>query len=96
MATAFTNPLDVIKVQMQLQSKAAGAAAAPRGLIGTAVAIGKADGAVGFARGLSPALVRAVSYGGLVSAPAGPLDPLRPLSPRPAPPPPGAARAPAN
>ena len=90
MATAFTNPLDVIKVQMQLQSKA------PQGLVGTTLSIAKADGVVGFARGLSPALVRAVSYGGLVSAPAGPLDPLRPLSPRPAPPPPGAARAPAN
>jgi len=60
-ATTVTNPLDVLKVRLQT-AEHAGARA--RGLARTAAAIAREEGVGAFWRGMSPAVVRAVLYGG--------------------------------
>ena len=60
-ATTVTNPLDVLKVRLQT---AAPEGARAIGLARTAATIAREEGAGAFWRGMSPALARAVLYGG--------------------------------
>lgn len=60
-ATTVTNPLDVLKVRLQTAEYAGSRA---RGLARTAAAIAREEGVSAFWRGMSPAVVRAVLYGG--------------------------------
>lgn len=59
-ATCFTNPLDVVKVRLQLSDGTKGV-----GLIQTASTIVRQDGIRGLFRGLEAALTRAGVYGGI-------------------------------
>eukprot|EP00803_Ostreobium_quekettii_P006698 evm.model.scf_796.1 EVM.evm.TU.scf_796.1 scf_796:5838-10642(+) len=64
-ATSATNPIDVVKVRQQLASlKLADGRPAP-GLMRTGVELVRTEGAHALTRGLAPAAVRAIVYGGL-------------------------------
>lgn len=66
-ATAFTNPIDVVKVRMQLSTLGgggAGTAAAP-GLFSTTSSLVRNEGLIALGGGMVPAVARAVLYGGV-------------------------------
>lgn len=58
-ATACTNPIDVVKTRMQLIDK--GVAEKPRGMISTAVGMAKSEGLSGFTQGMNMAVTRCVA-----------------------------------
>jgi hypothetical protein len=58
-ATVVTNPIDVIKVQMQISSKSRS-----KGMVGTALAFARTEGLLGLWNGLGPSLARAYVYTG--------------------------------
>eukprot|EP01026_Neomeris_dumetosa_P056076 TRINITY_DN5120_c1_g1_i1.p1 TRINITY_DN5120_c1_g1~~TRINITY_DN5120_c1_g1_i1.p1 ORF type:complete len:281 (-),score=30.58 TRINITY_DN5120_c1_g1_i1:458-1300(-) len=61
-ATFATNPIDVVKVRMQLTSSQAGAVP---GLIPTSMELIRSEGMMGLMKGQSAAVSRALLYGGL-------------------------------
>ena len=61
-AEVLTLPVDVAKVRLQLQGKAASSVPRYTGLLQTLCRIGSEEGAAALWRGLTPALVRQVSY----------------------------------
>jgi len=69
-ATGCTNPIDVVKARMQMVS------IGRSGLFQTAVGLVEREGTRGLCSGLSPALLRAATYGGVR---LGFYEPLKPL-----------------
>jgi len=68
-ATLCTNPLDVLKVRLQVMAPEVRPAAGPRetpvGMVGTFVHLVRREGPAALWKGLAPSLVRALCYGGL-------------------------------
>jgi hypothetical protein len=66
LSSCLTNPIDVIKIRLQLQSELAGAPAAGQqhysGMLSGMVKIGRVEGIRGLYRGLIPSLLRESSY----------------------------------
>eukprot|EP00879_Flechtneria_rotunda_P016732 GHRR01017512.1.p1 GENE.GHRR01017512.1~~GHRR01017512.1.p1 ORF type:complete len:303 (+),score=96.72 GHRR01017512.1:227-1135(+) len=62
--TTVTNPIDVIKTRMQLHPGTNAGVDKP-GLVATGVAVVREDGLLGLWKGWSPAVLRAMVYGGL-------------------------------
>ena len=69
-ATTLTNPIDVVKVRMQMVS------GAQAGLLRTSVDLVRSEGLAGLAGGLAPAVLRATTYGAIR---LGAYEPVRPL-----------------
>ncbi|CAG9465751.1 unnamed protein product [Pedinophyceae sp. YPF-701] len=66
-ATTCTTPIDVVKTHMQLRPAYQPGSGQPRppGILGTAAALVRSDGPAALTYGLTPALLRAVTYGGV-------------------------------
>lgn len=73
-AGVVTHPVDLVKVRLQLQGGAGEAAAAGRGLLGTAAAIVRSDGVKGLYAGLSGSVLRQST---LIGARIGVFDALK-------------------
>jgi solute carrier family 25 (mitochondrial uncoupling protein), member 8/9 len=61
-ATTLTNPLDVVKVRLQLHS---GGGGQPTGMLGTGYALVKHEGSGALWKGVVPSVARGLFYGGL-------------------------------
>ena len=63
-AAACTNPIDVVKVQLQMDGQGS-ASVARRGVLEAAIDLIRVDGASGLYRGLAASLCREMSYSGI-------------------------------
>ncbi|MDB9925294.1 solute carrier family 25 protein [bacterium] len=64
-ATACTNPLDVLKVRLQVIDPGSNAGTTPRGMGDALSKLLRNEGPLGLWKGLTPSLARAMCYGGL-------------------------------
>ena len=76
MAAVFTNPIDVVKIRLQLQGEGKEVAGRGRGLIGMFVHIFREEGVLAFWKGIIPSLLREITYS---SIRLGAYEPLRNL-----------------
>ena len=72
-ATAFTNPIDVVKVRLQVDRARGGSG---KGLVGTAAWLVRSEGPLALTGGLGAAVTRGVTYGGIRLGLYGPVRPL--------------------
>ncbi|MEW5310807.1 MAG: hypothetical protein WDW38_002568 [Sanguina aurantia] len=63
-ANTVTNPLDVIKVRLQLAQNSAAGGAKPLGMVSTGVSVVKSEGVLALWSGLGPSLARGFFFGG--------------------------------
>ena len=64
-AASFTNPIDVVKVRLQMAGEGSRSGGTSRGVLGEGAFIAQSEGFSGLYRGLSASLVRELSYSGI-------------------------------